>query len=176
MAGEQYATPKEWSVSIKSRSASRGEARIRPGIAPDLWPRNAFGTRLGLCQIRGAMLRGRLRRQAAWARPMGRGLHVSCLGVFFNTWPGPPTIALIRRHMSAGIVWRGAFPGPRRDSLGLGLSDAYRDSAGGLVSGSETVYEPHRLRENLEPIQSITLAANLSPILSSCPVCALISS
>lgn len=65
------------------------------------------------------------------------------VGVFFQYGAGPPTVALIRRHVGAGIVWRGAFSGPRRDSLGLGVSDAYLTPDAGLVSGSETVYEAY---------------------------------
>ncbi len=65
------------------------------------------------------------------------------VGVFFQYGAGPPTVALIRRHMGAGIVWRGAFPGRPRDSLGLGVSEARLTPEAGLTFGSETVYEAY---------------------------------
>jgi carbohydrate-selective porin OprB len=63
------------------------------------------------------------------------------LGVFFQFGEAPPSVAAIRRHVGAGLVWTGPAASRARDEIGLAFSDSILTSQDGFTHGFENEIE-----------------------------------
>jgi carbohydrate-selective porin OprB len=63
------------------------------------------------------------------------------VGMFFQFGAGPESVAAVRRHYGAGVVWTGPFASRPKDELGVAFSDSLLTRKSNFVHGFENEFE-----------------------------------
>lgn len=63
--------------------------------------------------------------------------------MFFQFGTGPPSVAVVRRHYGAGVVWTGPLAARPHDEIGFAFSDALLTAQNDFVHGFENEFETY---------------------------------
>lgn len=63
------------------------------------------------------------------------------VGMFFQFGTGPPSVAVVRRHYGAGVVWTGPTAARPHDEIGLAFSDSFLTAQDSFLHGFENGIE-----------------------------------
>ncbi|MGH9476429.1 MAG: carbohydrate porin [Terriglobales bacterium] len=100
---------------------------------------------------------GRLRRFSGGITRQGSGVYLVAsrklwqprehpdrgLGTFVQFGTGPPSVAAVRQHYGAGMVWTGPWAARAKDEIGFAFSDSLLTPQAGFARGFENEFETY---------------------------------
>ena len=116
------------------------------------WHRLPYKLQVGAWRDRGRFERftGGIRHDAAGMYVVAsqklwqpKGSQDRGVGMFFQFGTGPESVAAVRRHYGAGMVWTGPFASRAKDEIGVAFSDSLLTRNSDFMHGFENEFEAY---------------------------------